>query len=209
MNVIGIIALSILCALVVVALLGAAGVLIWLAMRLRRELVEVQRQNASVYAETGKLQVATRDEIKIAIEGARSSFHGIRAQIQTVIEDSRKATDAAQVEQGKALNEVLATHRKEMQVGIDKINAEALQTVAVRLTQVCVRAEKAIGVLQQMILESERAPGAEYGAEEFAPEETRFGPPPSGFSQSVTSRMDDEVDRAAAQEVQTEAPAEV
>jgi hypothetical protein len=77
------------------------------------------------------------------------------------------------------------------------------------MTQVCVRAEKAIGVLQQMILESERAPGAEYGAEEFAPEEGKFGPPPSGFSIGTTARLDEEVDRIAAEEVLTEAPAQV
>jgi hypothetical protein len=209
MNVIGIVAISVLCALFGFAVLAAAGVLIWLAIRLRRELAEAKKQNESVYAETGKLLGANQAEIKGLIEGARSKFDGIRAQIQTVIEDSRKATEAAQTAQGKALNEVLATHRKEMQDGIDKINAEALQTVAVRLTQVCVRAEKAIGVLQQMILESEKAPGAEYGAEEFAPEENQFGPPPSGFSRSVTARMDDEADRVATEEVLTEAPAQV
>jgi hypothetical protein len=209
MNIVGVIAISILCALVVVSLLAAAGVLLWLAVRLRRELAEIQKQNALVYAETKSVLAENKEDMKFSIEGARSKFDGIRTQIQTTIESSRKAAEAAQVEQGKALNEVLATHRKEMQEGIDKINAEALQTVAVRMTQVCVRAEKAIGVLQQMILESERAPGAEYGAEEFAPEEGKFGPPPSGFSIGTTARLDEEVDRIAAEEVLTEAPAQV
>lgn len=209
MNIIGIVAISVLAALFLFALLGAAAALVWLALRLRRELAEAQKQNMSVHTETAKVLAANQTEVKSLIEGSRSKFDGIRAQIQTTIEESRKATDAAQVEQAKALNEVLATHRKEMQVGIDKINAEALQTVAVRLTQVCIRAEKAISVLQQMILDSERAPGAEYGAEEFAPEENKFGPPPSGFSRSTTARMDEEADRVATEEVLTEAVPQV
>lgn len=209
MNIIGIVAISVLAALFLFALLGAAATLVWLALRLRRELAEAQKHNASVHAETAKVLAANQAEVKSLIEGSRSKFDGIRAQIQVAIEESRRATDAAQVEQAKALNEVLATHRKEMQVGIDKINAEALQTVAVRLTQVCIRAEKAISVLQQMILDSERAPGAEYGAEEFAPEENKFGPPPSGFSRSTTARMDEEADRVATEDVLTEAVPQV
>lgn len=209
MNTIGIIAVSALAALFLFALLAAVGLLVWLAFRLRRELTEAQKQNASVHTETAKVLAANQAEVKTLIEGSCSKFDGIRAQIQTAIEDSRKATDVAQVEQAKALNEVLATHRKEMQVGIEKINAEALQTVAVRLTQVCIRAEKAIGVLQQMILDSEKSPGAEYGAEDFAPEENRFGPPPSGFSRSTTARMDEEADRVATEDVLTEAVPQV
>ena len=209
MNVIGIVAISVLAALFLFALLGGTGLLIWLAIRQRRELATAQTANASVHAETEKLIAANQAEVKGAIEGARSKFDGIRAQIMAAIDDSRKATESAQVAQLKALNEVLAVHRKEMQEGIDKINAEALQTVVVRLTQVCVRSEKAVAVLQQMILESEKAPGGEYGAEEFAPEENRFGPPPSGYSQSVTARLDDEADRAAADEVHTEAVEQV
>lgn len=209
MNVIGIVAISVLAAIFLFALLGGVGVLIWLAIRLRRDLDAAQTKSTSVHAETEKLLAANQAEVKGSIEAARAKFDGIRSQIMAAIDDSRKAVDTAQVAQTKALDDVLAVHRKEMQDGIDKINAEALTTVAVRLTQVCVRAEKAVAVLQQMILESEKSPGAEYGAEEFAPEENRFGPPPSGFSQSITARLDDEADRAATAEVLTEAAEQV
>jgi hypothetical protein len=209
MNVIGIVAISVLAALFLFALLGGTGLLIWLAMRQRRELAAAQATNTTVHAETEKLIAANQAEVKNAIEGARSKFDGIRTQIMAAIDDSRKATEAAQVAQLKALNEVLSVHRKEMQEGIDKINAEALQTVAVRLLQVCVRSEKAVAVLQELILEHEKAPGAEYGAEEFAPEENRFGPPPSGYGQSVTARLDAEADRVETAEVLTEAKSQV
>ena len=209
MNVIGIVAISVLAALFLFALLGGTGLLIWLAVRQRRELAAAQAANTSVHAETEKLIAANQAEVKGAIEGARSKFDGIRAAIQGAIDDSRKASEAAQVAQAKALDEVLATHRNEMQKAIDKINAEALQTVAVRLTQVCVRSEKAVAVLQQMILESEKSPGAQYGAEEFAPEENSFGPPPSGYGQSVTARLDQEADRVDTADVLTEAVPQV
>lgn len=205
MSLIGIVAISVLAALFLFTLLAGLAVLIWLALRVRKEIASL----SAVYAETQKLLQSHQAESRTSIESAKSSFGAIRNEVKTALDGQQKAAEQALADHQKALTVTLDGFRREMQAAIAKINAEALQTVAVRLTQVCVRAEKAIGVLQQLILETEKSPGAQYGDEEFAPEESTFGAPPSGYSRSQTARMDDEADVTQLAEQLTESPAEV
>lgn len=198
MNLVGIIAISVLSALFLFALLAAVAALVWLALRIRKDAAAAQQENRRIYAETEKLLAAQQ----AVIESAKSAFGSIRTEMRTSLDGNQKGHEALLAAHQKELNVTLDTFRLDINAAIAKINAEALQTVAVRLTQVCIRAEKAIGVFQQLILNSEKAPGDEYAPEAFAPEESTFGAPPSGFSVSQTARMDQEADIQAGSQVE-------
>jgi molybdenum cofactor biosynthesis enzyme MoaA len=197
MSIVGIVSLSILAALFLFLLLGGVAVLIWLALSLKRQLAAAKEQFTAVYAETGRLLAAHQAESKATIESAKSSFVAIRTEVRGLLEDHRRELAA-----------ILEAHRAAMQAGIDKINAEALQGAAARSIQACLRLEKAIGVLQQLFLETESRSTHEYGAEEFAPEESTFGAPPSGFGLSPTAALDQQA-QTEEQALLTESPAEV
>ena len=187
MNIVGIVALSVLGALFVFALLGGAGVLIWLAWSLKKQTAALQEKTASVYAETKELMATYQAELKSVVESAKAGFGAIRKDVQAQLEE----------------------HRRQMQSGIDKINAEALQGAAARSIQACLRLEKAIGVLQQMFLETETRSTHEFAPEEFAPEESTFGPPPTGYSVGTAAQLDQQADAEEQAGLFTETPAEV
>jgi hypothetical protein len=168
-----------------------------------------QRQIDLVHAETEKLLAASGAEVKASIESAKGTFSAIRGEVKTSLEAQQQAWKQTTEGHFKELRMVLAQFQGEMNTAIAKINAEALQTVAVRLTQVCVRAEKAIGVLQQLILDTEKSPHFDGGPEDYAPETSPFGGPPSFYGRSQTAKMDDEVDMVQEAQQFTESPAEV
>jgi phage tail sheath protein FI len=205
MNLIGIIAISVLAALFLFALLAATGVLVWLALRIRKDQVTEQQERQRVYAETEKLLAAHQTELKAIVESARSGFGSIRTDMRASLDANQKVAEAALADHQKALAATLDTFRQDINEAIKKINAEALATVAVRLTQVCIRAEKAIAVFQQLILSTEQQPGHDYAPDAFAPEESAFGAPPSGYAVSQTARLDQEADIETGAEVASEA----
>jgi hypothetical protein len=194
MNLVGVIAITVLAALFLFALLAATGVLVWLALRIRKDQTTAQQNQAAIYAEIGK-----------AIEAAKASFGSIRTDIRSSLEVNQKNAEAALAVHQQALAATLDTFRTDINVAIAKINADALATVAVRLTQVCIRAEKAIAVFQQLILNTEQNPGDNYAPDAFAPEESAFGAPPSGYAVSQTARMDQEADIESGAEMVSEA----
>ncbi len=198
MSLVGIIATSVLAALALFALFAGIGILIWLALRIRKE-------NTQVSIETKALLTDSR----AAVESAKGTFTSIRNEVKTITEGQQKAADSALIAHQKALTATLDTFRLDINAAIGKINAEALQTVAVRLTQVCVRAEKAIGVFQQLILDTEKSPHFDGGPEDTAPENAPFGGPPSSYSLSQTAKLDQEADMQTEAERFTESPAEV
>ncbi len=209
MSTIGIVALSVVAAIFLFALLAGLVLLIWLAWGLKKALAAMQVEHAallaavrqqvdSVHAKTGELVTSNSAELKAAIESAKGSFGSIRAEVKTAIEG-----------QQKSLAVIVDQFKLDIGAAIVKINAEALQTVAVRLTQVCIRAEKAIGVLQQLILDTEKGPAFDGGAEDFAPENSNFGGPPTSYSLGQTARLDQEADLTQQAEQLTESPAEV
>ena len=209
MSTIGIVALSILAAMFLFALLGGVALLLWLAWRQKQQQDAAEKENRSVYAWTEKTMAANQSEIKSMLESAKASFTAIRNEVRTQQETHEKSLNRSLQEYRKELNDLLEDHRRQMQHGIEKINADALSSVAVRLTNVCIRTEKAIGILQQLVLESEKSPNTEYAPEAFAPEDSQFGAPPSGYGRSTTAHLDDQVDMVAQQELFTDSPAEV
>ena len=198
MSVIGIVAISILAALFLFLLLGGVALLVWLAFSLKRQVAAAKAESAAVYAETGQLLATYQAESKSAIESAKSSFSAIRTEVRGLLEDHRRELAAT-----------LEAHRAAMQAGIDKINAEALQGAAARSIQACLRLEKAISVLQQLFLETESRSTHEYGANEFAPEESIFGTPPTGFGMGPTAALDQQAQDEEQQILFTESPVQV
>lgn len=182
MNTVGIVAISLLAGMFLLAMVAGLVLLIVLAMRLSRALDKSQKENAAVYAETRTALSGYQAEIKAAIDSAKASFSAIRTETKTILEE----------------------HRKQMQGGIEKINAEALQGAAARSIQACMRLEKVAVTMQSLFLDAETRPTHEYGAEDFAPEATTFGGPPSAFSVGQTSAMDAEAEAAAVQAAPSE-----
>jgi HAMP domain-containing protein len=209
MSLIGIVAISVLAALFLFTLLAGLAVLIWLAMRLRKDLTAAQQQAAAVYAETQKLLQSHQAESRTSIESAKSSFGAIRNEVKTSLEGQQGAWKAATETQTKELRATLDQFKADIGVAISKINADALQTVAVRLTNVSIRAEKAISVFQELILSAGNPGPSDLPDEAFAPEESQFAGPPSAYSVSPTARMDQEADMVEQASQLTESLAEV
>ena len=184
MGTIGIIAISVVAALFLFILTAGLGILIWLAWQLRRSLADSQTRSAAVYVETEALLRGYQAETKSLLESAKSGFTSIRNDVKSTLESQRAE-----------LGVVLEYHRNQMQQGIDKINAEALQSAAVRSVQACLRLEKVAVLLQQLFSDTETRSTHEFGPDEFAPEESQFGTPPTGYSVSSTAALD-EADQA-------------
>lgn len=192
MSLVGIVAISVLAAIFLFALLSGLGLLIWIAFQLKKLLaaaeaefksvsIETKRVVAENWADTKTTLQTHQAEQKSQIESAKSAFGGIRNEVRSLLDEYRKE-----------LGTTLEKHRAEMQSGIDKINADALVSVAARLTQVCLRAEKAVSVLQEMMLDTEARATHDYGPNDYAPEENPFGAPPSGYSVSKTTALDEQ-----------------
>jgi hypothetical protein len=195
MSTVGIVALSILAALFLFALFSGVGLLVWLAWNQKKQQAAAEKENARVHAETEKVLAANQAEVKALLESAKAGFGSIRNETRATLESYQKT-----------IGVLLEDHRREMQAGIEKINAEALTSVAVRLTNVCIRTEKAIGVLQQIMMQADAAPAFTGGPEDYGPEEgaSTFGGPPTAYSVSRTAQMDEEVEREQSVEMFTE-----
>ena len=156
-------------------LLAGVFLLIWLAWDLRKALAGSQKENLAVYQETRAALTAHQQEMKSVFESARNGFASIRNETKSLLEN----------------------HQNVMQTQIAKINAEALAGTIARMIEVCLRLEKGIAVFQKMIFDNENRVTNDYGPEDFAPENTAFGGPPSGFSLGQSSQHDLEADKEA------------
>jgi hypothetical protein len=209
MSTVGIVALSILAAIFLFTLLAGVCLLVWLAWTQKKATAALLAYATSVHAETEKLLATHQAESKAILESSKASLGAIRGEIKSSLDLHQQAWKQTMEGHFKEFRQTTEAFKLDINAAIAKINAEALQTVAVRLTQTCQRAEKAIGVLQQLVLDQERSPHFDGGAEDFAPENNRFGAPPSGYSKSLTSQMDEEFDHMNQTDNQTEALAEV
>ena len=108
--------------------------------------------------------------------------------------------------QVKAIAGVLELNQAAISASIDKIDAEALQASAARSVQAVRKLESTVGLLQKILLEAGERPGNDYAPEEYAPEENpRFGTPPSGFSVSSVTALDEEAEREQQEQFESQA----
>ena len=209
MSTVGVVALSILAAFVLFALLASIALLLWLAFSLKKTLASVEKLISSVHAETEKQLATHQSESKSVVESAKAGFSAIRTEVRGLLEDHRKETRTTSDEYRKELAGILDSHRQEMKAGIDRINADALQGAAARSIQACLKLEKTVTLLQTMMLDTETRSTYEAGAEDFAPEEPKFGTPPSGYGMGQTAMLDMEAEREVQIDMFTDSPAEV
>jgi hypothetical protein len=176
MSVIEIVVISVLCGMFGLAMVAGVAFLIWLAIDLRK-----------IQNKTQQAIEKNEQETKVIFDSAKSSFAAIRAETKAILEDHRKQTTVMLDESRIALTAAIRT-----------INAEALTAAAVRCMEACQQLGKTISVFQRLILENteQRTPN-EYGPEEFAPERTEFGGPPSNFSVGLNAATDAEAEREA------------
>lgn len=200
MNEVGVVVISVLAGMFLLVLVAGLGYLVWIALDIRKSLVAINAEKSSVYAETGKFLAELRADLKSQVEAGRSSFSGIRTEMKTLMEEHRGKTCSLLEDHRKETGAMIVASEKAMQVGIDKINAEALAGAAGRTLQACLRLEKVATILQQMMIDTEGRATHDYAPEEFAPE-TAFGTPPSSYNQSTTAALDEQVE----QEVVTQA----
>jgi hypothetical protein len=175
MSTIGIVVISVFGGMFGLALLAGVILLIWLAWDLRAALRKSQEENLAVYKETRAALTTNQQEMKSIFESARGSFTSIQKETKALLE----------------------SHQQAMRTEIAKINADALAGTIARMIEVCMRLEKGIAIFQKMIFDNETRVTNEYGPEEFAPETTTFGGPPSGFSLSQSGKHDVEADQEA------------
>lgn len=187
MSTIGIVATSVICGIFCILLLLGIALLVWLAVKLHAAVKELKAENAAVQAETRTTLTAHQSQTAAAM----TVYH---AEMKAVV-DSSKASFTTIRNETKAM---LEAGQQKMEDGIKKINAEALQSAAARSIEACLRLEKVIGIFQQLILNNEERVTHEYGPEDFAPESTTFGGPPSQFSISENARLDAEAEQETA-----------
>jgi hypothetical protein len=195
MSTVAIVLLALAAGAFLILLLGALGICIWATLHIARQQRDLKAIALAVQTETSGILSTHAGKMKAEVESAKASFVAIRNEIR-----------AAWVEETRAINAVLGDHRKEMAAAIEKINADALQAAAVRSIQAVQKLEKAVGILQGMMLEAGERPGEEYGPEEYAPEsDGKFGTPSSRYSVSAVARLDEEA--ATEERVESEAGA--
>lgn len=193
MNELGIIAIALAAGAFCVLLLLGLAVLLWVAFENRKQATAFAGIQNDLRAEMrGVLEKSQSEMLKASTEHA--------ARLRAELESAKSALGKTQAQVAAAwekiekdLSATLESHRKEMREEIEKINAEALQAAAVRSIHAVRELEKVVTLLQKLMLEAGEKPGSEYGPEEYATEDNpTFGTPPTGFSVSPVTRLDEE-----------------
>lgn len=165
--------ISILGGVVLVVLVAALATVIVLHFRALKSNKELQAALTDYAADFEKM-----------IEGARSSFGGLRADIK-----------ASQDAQKKALDATLKKHEDAFRETMGRINATALEAASVRGLKAAQEMTQVAAMLKNMLLAHDvPQPGEDLGPEEYGPSETIYS------RQGDTAKMDDIVAAAEAED---------
>lgn len=195
MNVVGIIALSLLAGIVLVVIIGGLVTLVLLHLRVQKsqtELVKALTEFTSKWEsssgqavdnlerlmeDAGKefcdIAVQYKTELVGVVESARSSFGGIRQDIKT-----------SQENQTNSIGIVLKAHAERFEAAMSRINGEALTRASIEALR-ALRELSALTVTLKNLLVDHQSPAAELGPEEYGPSDELF------VGQSDTARLDD------------------
>lgn len=174
METVGVILASVFAGVFLVLLVAGMVMLIVLHLRSKKESEALRESMANfikLSAETQNLQL---QQLTGIIEGARSSFTGIRADIKT-----------SQEAQAKALAKTLKDHETAFKETIGKINGDALLRASMQALQ-ATREISALCITLKSLLSDHEAPAAmtELGPEEYGPSDTIYS------RQSEAARLD-------------------
>lgn len=174
MNVAAVVIVSVVAAILLVLLVAGMGAMIFLHLKTQKAIVELQTAIAEFAGES-----------KTLIEGARSSFTGIRQDIK-----------AAQDSQSKAIGIVLKKHETAIEDLIGKFNGKAIEIAAYKITGATAKVERVVGLLNQLVMDRDVIQPNDLGAEEYAPSDTIYG------TRSEAARLDDAVMEEEAAEME-------
>lgn len=180
MNVIGIIALSLLAGIVLVVQIGGLATLIVLHLRVQKSHVALAAAMEKFAMDAASSSGQARESLSGIVEGARNSFGGIRKEIVT-----------AQENQSRSIEIVLKAHSEGFNAALGKINGEALTRASIEALR-ALRELSALVVTLKNLLVDHQAPAAELGPEEYGPSDELF------VRTSDTARMDAQEERESA-----------
>lgn len=181
METVGIILASILGGIFVVVLVGGMATLIVLHIRGQKSAAALQKSMADFIAESKMGQDSFQKELSGIVDGARSSFSGVRTEVAKALETQLKAVSKALKDQ----EQVFADK-------VGNINGEVLQAASIRALQSCRDLSSLTITLRNMLVEHEVQPGANLAPEEYGPSDTIYA-------------MQGAVDRADAASIRDEA----
>jgi len=174
METVGVILASVFAGVFLVLLVAGMVMLIVLHLRSKKESQALRESMANfikLSAETQNLQL---QQLTGIIEGARSSFTGIRQDIKT-----------SQETQAKSLAKTLKDHETAFRETIGKINGDVLLKASMQAVQ-ALRELSALSITLKNLLVDHETPAAssELGPEEYGPSDTIYA------KVSEASRMD-------------------
>jgi gas vesicle protein len=164
-----------------IVIIGGMAALIVLHIRGQKSAAELQKSMADFIAESKAGQESFQKELVGIVDGARSSFSGVRTEVAKALETQLKAVSKALKDQ----EQVFADK-------VGNINGEVLQASSLRALQACRDLSILTNTLRNMLVDHEVQPGADLAPEEYAPSDTIYA-------------MQGAVDRADAASIRDEA----
>jgi len=170
-----------------IVIIGGMAALIVLHIRGQKSAAELQKSMAAFISESKTGQESFQKELSGIVDGARSSFSGVRTEVAKALETQLKAVSKALKDQ----EQVFADK-------VGNINGEVLQASSLRALQACRDLSILTNTLRNMLVDHEVQPGANLAPEEYAPSDTIYS------RQGMVDRADeaairDEVDELTPQ----------
>jgi hypothetical protein len=185
MSSVGLILASFLAGILMLLIVAGLAALIWLHIRSQRQMEELAKNLVGFSQELMDTLELHRTDTTSMIDGARSSFTGIRQEIKT-----------SQDAQAKALAAALKAHETAFKDTIGRINGDVLVKASVE----AIRATRELSVLAQTLknlLADHAAPAAtDLGPEEYGPSDTIYAMR-NDAGRLDDSAMQDEADEQA------------
>ncbi len=168
-----------------IVIIGGMATLIFLHIQGQKSAAALQKSMADFIAESKSGQESFQKELAGIVDGARSSFSGVRTEVAKALETQLKAVSKALKDQ----EQVFADK-------VGNINGEVLQAASMRALQSCRDLSSLTITLKNLLVEHETMPGADLAPEEYGPSDTIYSQP------SIVDRADAAAIRAEVEELQ-------
>lgn len=168
-----------------VVIVGGMALLVFLHLRLQKMAKELSEMMGNFVPQLKSSTEASQKELNRILEGARSNFSGVRADVSKALETQMKSVSKAMKEQEQVFAEK-----------VGNINGEVLQAASIRALRACQDLSALTVTLKNLLVSHEVSqPGAELGSEEYGPSDTIYA------MQSATDRADAAVIREEVEEL--------
>jgi hypothetical protein len=171
----GIVLASIFGGILFVILVAGIAAMIFLHLRTQKEYRALSQQMNTFAKETTRnfesfssdlaaVLTQQRADVGTMIEGARSSFTGIRQDIK-----------AAQDSQAKAIGIVLKKHEAAIDDLLGKFNGKQIEAAAIRIVGATKEMVRVASLLNQLVMSQDVMPANDLAPEEYGPSDTIYG----------------------------------